>query len=286
MNDKQIQAFLMICELGSMNQAAEQLYISQPALKKRMDMLEEELGTVLFRRSSGGCELTAAGNLFLEGVRPIHQQMETLKAEIKRMKMQKELRICTLPDISMIDQDERLIAFTRENPDVICRQVALPTEEWMERLQRRQVDLFQCYYTAQRLKRFKDLGLCFAPKSKKAKLACVLSSQHPLAGKHAISFEELRDHPVFAGPLLYHYSGLLDYAQGKKVNLQCAESAGKRYEMISKCEKGAIYIHPVSYAGGLKPLAVIPLRGFSCLSGWIWREECSDIVQRFLEYCE
>ena len=132
MNDKQLQAFLVIAEMGSMNKAAEKLYISQPALKKRMDTLEEELGTSLFARDSGGCTLTEAGHIFLEGMQPLYTQMQRVIDKTKQAKTRHLLRVCTMPDISMREQDEVMIAFTRANPDVAVKRVPLPTNQWFE----------------------------------------------------------------------------------------------------------------------------------------------------------
>lgn len=285
MNDKQIQAFLMICELGSMNQAAERLYISQPALKKRIDTLEEELEVSLLCRNSSGCELTAAGEIFLKGILPICKQMEELALKTKYAGEKKRLRICTLPDISMVEQDVHMIEFSRNNQDVVCERIALPTIEWMNALIEGKVEVFKCFYTKEQLKKYEQMGLSFVPDTNKVKLACVLSSQHPMAKNKTIDFEKLEGCKVYAGPLIYHYSGLKDYALRKHIDLQCDESAGKRYEMISKCEEGAVYIHPLSYAGELKPLSVIPLKGFSCLSGWIWKDTTSEVIRRFVEFC-
>ena len=54
-----------------MTRAAEQFYISQPALSEQIKALEAELGCVLFRRSAHGTELTEAGKRFCKyaGVR-------------------------------------------------------------------------------------------------------------------------------------------------------------------------------------------------------------------------
>ena len=45
---KQLEYFMVACEKGSFNQAAECLYTSQPNVSKVIGMLEQELGRALF----------------------------------------------------------------------------------------------------------------------------------------------------------------------------------------------------------------------------------------------
>lgn len=47
MDYKSIVCFLRVCELHSFTKAAEDLYISQPALSRRILALEDELGVKL-----------------------------------------------------------------------------------------------------------------------------------------------------------------------------------------------------------------------------------------------
>ncbi|RAN85918.1 LysR family transcriptional regulator, partial [Bacillus sp. SRB_28] len=47
-----IQAFVKIAEIGCFTKASQFLHISQPALTRRIQKLEESLGTALFERST------------------------------------------------------------------------------------------------------------------------------------------------------------------------------------------------------------------------------------------
>lgn len=67
---KAIEYFIAIVDAGSFTAAAENLFISQPALSQHIRKLEDEIGVKLFDRSKHSAELTEAGNLFLhEGKR-------------------------------------------------------------------------------------------------------------------------------------------------------------------------------------------------------------------------
>ena len=56
-----LEAFLCVADCGSFTKAAEKLYISPTAVMKQMNVLEQQLGLSLFRRTSHGVRLTPAG---------------------------------------------------------------------------------------------------------------------------------------------------------------------------------------------------------------------------------
>ena len=67
MTKSEIEAFLAVVQYGSITAAAEQSYITQPALTRRIQNLEKELDYRLFSRGRGmrGSSLTARGQAFL-----------------------------------------------------------------------------------------------------------------------------------------------------------------------------------------------------------------------------
>lgn len=61
----EIEAFVTIVNSGAFTRAADRLGISQPAISRRIDLLESELGAALFERLRTGARLTDAGEAFL-----------------------------------------------------------------------------------------------------------------------------------------------------------------------------------------------------------------------------
>ncbi len=59
-----LQAFRAVVELGSFRKAADAISISQPALSRRIDKLEEALGVRLFERTTRSVTLTTVGRVF------------------------------------------------------------------------------------------------------------------------------------------------------------------------------------------------------------------------------
>jgi predicted ATPase/DNA-binding transcriptional LysR family regulator len=59
--EARLRAFAAVARTGSFSRAADELYVSQPAVSKHVASLEAELGTRLFDRSRAGATLTTAG---------------------------------------------------------------------------------------------------------------------------------------------------------------------------------------------------------------------------------
>jgi len=60
-----VEAFLAIVRRGGFTRASASLHLSQPAISRRIDLLESELGAPLFERIRTGVVLTEAGRAFL-----------------------------------------------------------------------------------------------------------------------------------------------------------------------------------------------------------------------------
>ena len=61
--------FYTVARTGSISHSSRDLYISQPAISKAIQKLEQNLDTVLFKRSSRGVTLTPDGELLFEKVK-------------------------------------------------------------------------------------------------------------------------------------------------------------------------------------------------------------------------
>src|SRR3989454_9071447 len=60
-----VETFVAIVRRGGFTRAASALHLSQPAVSRRLDLLEREVGRPLFDRTRGGARLTEAGRAFL-----------------------------------------------------------------------------------------------------------------------------------------------------------------------------------------------------------------------------
>lgn len=77
--------FNSVAEAGNISHAAKHLYISQPAVSKAIQSLEENLKTTLFIRSSRGVKLTEEGKLLYEHTRTAFDTLQRAEDSIRRI---------------------------------------------------------------------------------------------------------------------------------------------------------------------------------------------------------
>ena len=75
----QLRHFVVLAEIGSFVQASQALFLTQPALTRSIQSLEDELGGKFFDRLGRRIELTPFGHEVLEGARRLVADAETLK---------------------------------------------------------------------------------------------------------------------------------------------------------------------------------------------------------------
>lgn len=75
---QQLHYILTVSETGSLNKAAELLYMAQPSLTSSIKELEKEIGITIFNRSGKGVTLTNDGTEFLLYARQVYSQYESL----------------------------------------------------------------------------------------------------------------------------------------------------------------------------------------------------------------
>ena len=91
MRIQQLYYIIKIVETGSMNEAAKQLYITQPSLSNAVRDLEREMGIDIFNRNPKGITLTQDGVEFLSYARQIVEQTELLEERYKGNDTSREL---------------------------------------------------------------------------------------------------------------------------------------------------------------------------------------------------
>src|SRR5215210_6313871 len=85
MADRRLQVFYTVAKQLSFTKAAEQLFMTQPAVTFQVKQLEEHLNTRLFERSHGRIALTPTGRLVLEyaeRILALSEEMDTRVADL------------------------------------------------------------------------------------------------------------------------------------------------------------------------------------------------------------
>jgi DNA-binding transcriptional LysR family regulator len=77
-----LKSFLQVAESGAITTAARRLFVTQPALSRRLQQLEAEIGGALLERSRRGVELTEQGRLVQQVGSDLIERWERLRAEV------------------------------------------------------------------------------------------------------------------------------------------------------------------------------------------------------------
>ncbi len=131
-----LDIFIRVAEAGSVTRAAQEMFISQPAVTQRLRRLERVLGTRLLERRGRGVGLTDGGRAIL----PLVQQMlDTLKripvtiSEVEGL-LRGEIVLGASTTIGEFVLPTRLPAFTRVYPHITVRLQIANTQEVIQRV--------------------------------------------------------------------------------------------------------------------------------------------------------
>lgn len=99
MYNPQLETFLRVADAGSFNKAAELSYITPTAVIKQINLLEEDLGVKLFKRTHRGLTLTKAGASLYQDAKYIIQYCKDSVTRAKNAMQEEEnvIRIGTSP---------------------------------------------------------------------------------------------------------------------------------------------------------------------------------------------
>src|SRR4051812_21714771 len=89
----QVRYFLAVADTLNFTRAAEQCHVSQPALTRAIQQLEEELGGLLLRRERKLTHLTDFGRLIEPHLRQLHADADEAKSTAKRFLSLQEAEI-------------------------------------------------------------------------------------------------------------------------------------------------------------------------------------------------
>ncbi|MHC4996243.1 MAG: LysR family transcriptional regulator [Planctomycetota bacterium] len=116
MEHNQLRYFLKVAEIGNFTRAAADLSISQPALSRSIQKLEDELGQPVFERKSRSIALTEAGSLLQSRAQQALTILEDVKSEITDDGETGRVRIGAIPTIAPYFLPNILRQFSSEFP--------------------------------------------------------------------------------------------------------------------------------------------------------------------------
>jgi len=255
---QQLKYILAISETGSMNKAAEQLYVSQPSLTSSVQELEKEIGIKIFNRSGRGVTLTNDGAEFLQYARQVCGQFDILAEKyILKGNIKKKFGVSTQHYSFAVKAFVEMVKdFDTAKYEFAIRETK--TAEIISDVATMRSELGIIYLNDFNRKSMTKLinsnGLEFHTLTKCSPFV-YLWKGHPLAKEKKITFEQLGDYPC------------LSFEQGDNSSFYLAEEilSTNEYERIIKANDRATMLN-----------LMIGLNGYTLCSGIICEELNGD----------
>ncbi len=190
MDTQALSAFLEVADSASFSKAAERLFLSQPAVSKRIATLEDQLGRQLFDRVGRQISLTDAGRALLPYARRALHDIEDGRRALSRLseKVEGRLSIGTSHHIGLHRLPTVLRAYTLAYPEVDLDIQFMDSEVACEAVLAGKLELGIVTLPSQPLPQLKSLLVWPDP------LAVVVAPSHPLAVLKRPKLGDLAEH--------------------------------------------------------------------------------------------
>jgi len=188
---RHLRCFLAVAEELHFARAAEKLHIEQSPLSRAIKELEEELGVVLFARTTRSTRLTRAGKLFLEHVRRVFTVLEQARDSVKAAAhgFHGQLRVALSDGITPSRLPALLALCRQEEPEVELRFFEVPLSQQIKGLHD---DLYDVGFAQS--DEVGD-GITTMPVWRDT-LIVTVPARHPLLAHKRIPLEELLRYPL------------------------------------------------------------------------------------------
>ena len=192
MDTVNLQTFIAAAELESFSLAAEQLYLTQPAVSKRVATLEGELGAQLFDRIGRRISLTEAGRELLPRAKAILRDIDDSRRMISNLTgtVAGQLSIGTSHHIGLHRLPPVLRQFSNAYPDVALDLQFMDSEAACRAVQTGDLELGIVTLPLEPLADLQSELIWPDP------LDIVVSHDHPLAERSTLNFQRLAEHPA------------------------------------------------------------------------------------------
>ncbi|MDR3669510.1 MAG: LysR substrate-binding domain-containing protein [Holophaga sp.] len=187
---RHLRYFQVIAELENFSKAAQRLHIAQPALSKRMQDLEAELGLTLFERRGRGIRLSQAGRYYQEEIRQVLERIEAAGKQARQIERGEvgSLRLAVLESLSLTVPIPRLLQELRaRHPGLHLKLVGMPSLVQYEAIRARTID---AGFIAHRP--FVDPDVHGLPVMD-IPIHAMVPSRHPLAARPTLHLKDLEN---------------------------------------------------------------------------------------------
>ena len=117
----QLRAFEAVARHLNFRAASEEMALTQSAVSRQIQALEDDVGVLLFLRHTRAVELTGAGAQLLRAVLPALERMDSAVRLIRQSAGRKSVAISTWASFASMWLIPRLEAFQRQHPEIDIR---------------------------------------------------------------------------------------------------------------------------------------------------------------------
>jgi DNA-binding transcriptional LysR family regulator len=184
-----LQAFRAVVELGSFRKAAESVNISQPALSRRIDKLEEALGVRLFERTTRSVALTTVGRVFAQSAEQLLDDLDVALLGIRDVSSSRlgHVTIACVPSVAYYFLPSVIASYRRRFPRIRVKLLDASANEVLGAVISGEADFGVSFIGSQEPEvEFKVLL--------QDRFVAACRRDHPLARKKRVTWNELYEH--------------------------------------------------------------------------------------------
>ena len=283
----QLKAFEAVARLGSFSRAADELHVTQPAISKKIRLLQEEVGLPLLEHLGKRFYLTDAGRELLSTCGDwldTWGRFEQTIADLKGLK-QGRLRIAVVTT-SKYFMPRVLGPFCERYPGIDIAMEVVNRDRLLERLSRNADDLYVMGVPPEGW----DIE---AEPLLQNPLVVLASAQHPWAGRRAIPFAELADAPFVmreqgSGTRITIERVFAERGVPLRVKLELGSNEAVKQAVAGGLGLAILSRSTVRLDTGTPELVELNVEGFPILRhGYLVRprgKQLSVVAQTFLEF--
>jgi DNA-binding transcriptional LysR family regulator len=235
---RHLRYFIAVAELRSVRAASEQLHVTQPAISRQIQDLENTIGATLFERAPRGLKLTAAGEAYLSEVRDILARVDAANRLARRIAsgVQGHLRIGFVENAAWSGiVSSALREFERVTPQVSLELQPLNTPLQLEAIAAGRLDGGFCYRIG-----VLPEGIASVPVLEQ-NVVLAVPEPWPLGKTGTVATTELRGAPFIAFPRhVYpaYYDRLLSACAERGLTLDIRQEASTETAILSLVSAG------------------------------------------------
>jgi DNA-binding transcriptional LysR family regulator len=192
-----LQAFLAVAETGSFSAAAERIFLTQPAVSKRIQALEASLDTRLFDRVGRRARLTESGRALKDRARRVLAELDDVKRSLANLSgtIGGELAIATSHHVGLHRLPDALKRFHGAYPQVRLNLRFMDSEQACATVAQGDLELAIVTLPPKIAPPLEAVEVWDDP------LDFVVSPDHPLAAARDLTIRRLLDYPaILPGP--------------------------------------------------------------------------------------